>query len=163
MTRPNAVRGSLRSLSSVCATCGLPIAAASGVVTRWSLQVFVGYFLAHGSGRLAMKCTELRAQIPNSKVLGVGPMLPKAPLTGALVRKRRTHKGRKNNDPRDVHPFVITNGMRTAAHPRAALSPHNIQSTMYVPRLSQILRQFHDLVILRGTTGPAPLGGDRYN
>ena len=73
------------------------------------------------------------------------------------------HKAEKNNEPRDVRPFVITNVMRTAAQPRAALSPHDVQSTMHVPRLSQFLRQFHDLVILRGIAGPAPLGGDRYN
>ena len=30
-------------------------------------------------------------------------------------------KGRKNNEPRDVHPFVISNVVRTAVRPRAAL------------------------------------------
>ena len=38
-------------------------------------------------------------------------------------------KGRKNNEPRGVHPFVISNVMRTAAHPRAALPSHNVQSS----------------------------------
>ena len=44
-------------------------------------------------------------------------------------RKTRTHKGRKNNDPRGVHPFVNSNVMRTAARPRAALPSHNVQSS----------------------------------
>ena len=80
-------------------------------------------------GRCVAKCTRLRARSHAKGALDVGSMLPKAPVTSTLVRNTRTHKGRKNNEPRGVHPFVNFNVMRTAAHPRAALPSHNVQSS----------------------------------
>ena len=52
------------------------------------------------------------------------------------THKRRNtgiHKGRKNKESRGVHPFVISNVLRTAARPRAALPSHNVQSSIPSP------------------------------
>ena len=63
------------------------------------MQVFVAHVLAHGSGRFAMKCIELGAPIHNSKVLGVGPMLPKAPLTKCTGEENeKDNNTKRNND-----------------------------------------------------------------
>ena len=43
-------------------------------------------------------------------------------------RNTRIDKGRENKEPRGVHPFVISNVLRTAARPRAALPSFNVQS-----------------------------------
>ena len=63
------------------------------------------------------------------RVLGVQPML----LETHNRRKTGTHKGRKNNEPRGVHPFVISNVLRTATRSRAALPSHNVQSFLPSP------------------------------
>ena len=79
-------------------------------------------------GRCEAKCTGLCAHSHSTGALDGGSMLPKIAVTSALVRNTRTHKGGKNNEPKGVHPFVISNIVRTATRSRAALSAHNVQS-----------------------------------
>ena len=64
------------------------------------------------------------------RVLGTQPMLLEA---SHKWRKIGSHEERKNNDLRDVHPFVNSNELRTAAHPCAALPRCNVQSPVQRP------------------------------
>ena len=125
-------RKCLRGPLPVCAPYSLPNAAAGGVVTRCSLQVSLPV-LAHGCREMRSEVHQVACTLSHKGALDVGSMLPKAPITSALVRNTRTHKGRKNNEPRGVHPFVNSNVLRTAAHPRAALPSHNVQSSLPSP------------------------------
>ena len=43
-------------------------------------------------------------------------------------RNTKNHKGKENKESRGVHPFVISNVLRTAVRPRAALPALNVQS-----------------------------------
>ena len=66
-------------------------------------------------GRRVAKCTKLRARSHTEGHSTSGRCYPKASLTSALVRNTRTHKGKKNNEPRGVHPFIISNVVRVVA------------------------------------------------
>ena len=117
----------------VCAPCNVPNTAPGGVVTRRVLQIYAS-ILAHGRREIRSEvhrvaCTLSHEGGTRRRV----DATQRSPLTGALVRNTRTHKGRKNNEPRGVHPFVISNVVRTATRSRAALPSHNVQSCLSSP------------------------------
>ena len=89
--------------------------------------------LAYDVGRLEQECTELRARFTSRGHSVADRCCPSHNHTCAPVRKASSQECRKEQWTRDVRPFVITNVMRTAAHPRAALTRCNVQSTTYVP------------------------------
>ena len=144
----------LAKSTPVCSTCGLPIAAAGGALTRRCMQVIISRVLAHGSGRLVVKCTELRAQIHNSKVLGVGPMLPKATITECTGEETRFTQRQKGTKTKGRPPFCQ---LQCNAHRGTSACCAPLAQCPVIPPVS------HDLVIFRHFAGPAPLGGDRYN
>ena len=56
-----------------------------------------------------------------------------------------------------------SNVLRTASV-RVLRVPRSLHShPCIIPRLRQNTNPVHDLAILRHSSGPAPLGGDRYN
>ena len=69
------------------------------------------------------------------------------------------HKGKENKESRGVHPFVISNVLRTAVRPRAALPALNVQSLLSESHdLDKIRIQFHDLEIFTAVWSCAPRG-----
>ena len=100
--------------------CNLLFAAAGGAVTRRCTQV-LSLVLTYGVGRLERECTRLRARFTRPGHSVADRCYPRHNHTRALVRKTRSQEGRKEQRLRGVHPFVNSNVMCTAAHPRAAL------------------------------------------
>ena len=80
-----------------------------------------------------------------------------------LERNERIHKAEKNT-MQGAFTFLSYPMYCAPRHIHVLRSPRALFSHLTrVPRLSQITHPVHDLEISQYSSGPAPLGGDRYN